>query len=124
MGSVPMSRLGLRTNVHLVGSAEHVLETCTNALGPHVAALPDGEVGYRIHWIVFQALHVFTPQIELVNRSAPIDGKEQWLPRGSKDRWRFNGYVSIETAERDYGVAINPDTLALDKERTAALRAR
>jgi N-methylhydantoinase B/oxoprolinase/acetone carboxylase alpha subunit len=36
----------------------------------------------------------------------------------------LNGYVSIETAERDYGVAVNPDTMALDKERTAALRAR
>src|SRR5512142_2341041 len=36
----------------------------------------------------------------------------------------LNGYVSIETAERDYGVAINPDTMALDKERTAALRER
>jgi N-methylhydantoinase B len=36
----------------------------------------------------------------------------------------LNGYVSIETAERDYGVAIYPDTMALDKERTAALRAR
>jgi N-methylhydantoinase B len=34
----------------------------------------------------------------------------------------LNGYVSIETAERDYGVAINPDTMALDKERTASLR--
>ena len=36
----------------------------------------------------------------------------------------LNGYVSIETAERDYGVAINPDTMALDKARTAALRGR
>jgi N-methylhydantoinase B len=36
----------------------------------------------------------------------------------------LNGYVSLETAERDYGVAIDPDTMALDRERTAALRGR
>lgn len=83
-------------NVHLVGSvpldsAGEVFETCARALGPHLGSLPDGEVGHRIHWIVCQAVFVFNnhPDIELVNRPAPRDGKEQWLPKDYKDQWRF-----------------------------------
>jgi len=89
-----MSRV--KGNVLLVGSvpldgAEAVFETCAAALGRQVSALPDGEVGHRIHWIVCQALFVFNghPQIELVRRPAPIDGKEQWLPKGRDDQWVF-----------------------------------
>jgi N-methylhydantoinase B len=36
----------------------------------------------------------------------------------------LNGYVSHEAAERDYGVAIDPKTMTIDKRRTAALRKR
>lgn len=82
--------------IHLVGSvpldsATEVFETCAKALGPYLGALPDGEVGTRSFWIVCQAVHVFNrhPQIELVNRPAPIDGKEQWMPKDYKDQWRF-----------------------------------
>lgn len=83
-------------DVHLVGSvpldsAGAVFETCARALGPHLAAMPDGEVGHRIHWIVCQAVFVFNghPQLELLHRPAPIDGKEQWLPKGYADQWKF-----------------------------------
>ncbi|HEX4192065.1 MAG TPA: hypothetical protein VHY80_03165 [Stellaceae bacterium] len=83
-------------NVHLVGSvpldsAGQVFETCARALGPHLGSLPDGEVGHRIHWIVCQAVFVFNnhPDIELVHRPAPRDGKEQWLPRDNQDQWKF-----------------------------------
>ena len=34
----------------------------------------------------------------------------------------LNGYVSIEAAESDYGVAIDPTTMKLDPIRTATLR--
>jgi N-methylhydantoinase B len=34
----------------------------------------------------------------------------------------IRGYVSIESAERDYGVALHPATLNIDAARTAALR--
>ncbi len=34
-----------------------------------------------------------------------------------------NGYVSIESAERDYGVAIDPDRLEILEEKTRARRA-
>ena len=35
-----------------------------------------------------------------------------------------NGYISIEAARRDYGVAIDPDTLELVEEETARLRGK
>jgi hypothetical protein len=86
----------VKGDVHLVGSvplesAQDVLETCSKALGSHVSALPDGEVGHRIHWIVCQAVAVFHghPQLELVHRPAPRDGKEQWLPKDYQDQWKF-----------------------------------
>jgi hypothetical protein len=36
-------------------------------------------------------VHVFNrhPQIELLNWPAPIEGKEQWLPKDYRDQWRF-----------------------------------
>lgn len=86
----------IKGTIHLVGSvpldsATQVLETCAKPLGPYLGALPDGEVGDRSFWIVCQAIHVFNghPQIELVNRPAPIDSKEQWMPKDYKDQWRF-----------------------------------
>ena len=33
-----------------------------------------------------------------------------------------NDYVSLESARRDYGVAIDADTLSIDEAATAALR--
>jgi len=35
----------------------------------------------------------------------------------------LNGYVSVESAERDYGVAIDPDDGAVLEEETSRLRA-
>ena len=34
------------------------------------------------------------------------------------------GYVSIESAERNYGVIVDPKTLALDAEATGTLRGK
>ena len=34
------------------------------------------------------------------------------------------GYVSIESAERNYGVIVDPETLALDAEATGTLRGK
>ena len=44
---------------HLVGSinlpnAETVMRAAAELLGPHLARIPDGEVGERFHWIAFQ----------------------------------------------------------------------
>jgi hypothetical protein len=86
----------VKGDVHLVGSvplasAQDVFETCAGKLGCHVGALPDGEIGHRIHWIVCQALYVFNghPQLDLIHRPASIDGKEQWLPKNYSDQWKF-----------------------------------
>lgn len=34
----------------------------------------------------------------------------------------LNGYVSIESAQHDYGIVLNPETLEVDDEKTKALR--
>lgn len=34
----------------------------------------------------------------------------------------LDGYVSLETAEKTYGVAINPETMTIDEKKTAELR--
>jgi len=34
----------------------------------------------------------------------------------------LNGYISLESAERDYGVAIDASNMTLDRDRTLALR--
>lgn len=33
-----------------------------------------------------------------------------------------NGYVSVEAAKKDYGVAVNPSNWTVDKKETEALR--
>ena len=47
VGSVPLE------------SAEAVFRTCSQELGEYVWCLPDGEVGDRTIWVVFQAYRVF-----------------------------------------------------------------
>lgn len=39
-----------------------------------------------------------------------------------EDVW--NGYVSLASARRDYGVAINAETMTVDREATEAMRAK
>lgn len=57
---------------HLVGSinfddAETTMRTAAAELGAHLKRIPDGEVGERFHWIVFQADRLGqTPGIERV----------------------------------------------------------
>jgi N-methylhydantoinase B/oxoprolinase/acetone carboxylase alpha subunit len=36
----------------------------------------------------------------------------------------LDGYVSVKSAEKDYGVAIDPQTMTLNPEKTARLRKR
>jgi hypothetical protein len=68
-------------NVLLVGSvplhsAREVFKTCAAALGRHLLALPDGEVGPRKSWIQCQAMFVFDrhPALETVQRPKSPDG--------------------------------------------------
>ena len=68
-------------DVLLVGSvpresAREVFATCAAALGQHLQALPDGEVGPRKSWIQCQAIFVFDghPALETVARPKSADG--------------------------------------------------
>src|SRR5271170_3688285 len=76
VGSVPLE------------SARDVFKTCAAALGHHLRALPDGEVGARKSWIQCQAILVFSqhPALETITRPRSPDGMagdyaDEWLFR-------------------------------------------
>jgi hypothetical protein len=80
----------------LVGSAaldtaKEVLETFGATLGPHLSAVPDGEVGSRRHWISRVHYQVFAghAELEIVRRPRPDNGVERLGPRDSSDSWQF-----------------------------------
>jgi hypothetical protein len=96
-----MSRI--QAPVMLVGSiplasAEEVLATSTDEVGGLVAALPDGETGYRTNWINYQAyfVHHAHPDIETMQRPAAVAGVEQWSPHGFEDLWSFRLKPGVE----------------------------
>ena len=80
----------------LVGSipydtAEEVFETFGAGLGRHLAAMPDGEIGPRRHWISkvhFQVMAAH-PQFEVLRHPEPEDGVERLNPRSPADSWLF-----------------------------------
>lgn len=84
------------TGSYLVGSVplrtvKEVFCACSEHLGGRLAAFPDGELDDRTLWVVFVAyrkLHGH-PQIETLQRPAPIDGVEQWKTDSFDNFWRF-----------------------------------
>jgi hypothetical protein len=89
-----MSRM--TKDVLLLGSipletVEEVFRTCAGAIGEFVPCLPDGEVGDRLWWVNYQCYRVFHghPDFETVNHPAPVNGVENWKPRGYDDQWIF-----------------------------------
>jgi hypothetical protein len=81
----------------LVGSVpldtvEQVFRTIGGPLGPHLAYMPDGEVGDRRYWIDGIAYRVLNghPEIETLRRPAPDEnGVERWRPQGIHDQFQF-----------------------------------
>jgi hypothetical protein len=80
----------------LVGSvpcvtAEEVFTTFGSGLGAHLAAMPDGEVGPRQHWIskVHYQVMAGHPEFEILRRPAYENGAERLNPRGPGDSWLF-----------------------------------
>ena len=74
------------------GTTEETFRFFGSALGPHLAALPDGEVFDRRYWVVRLAYQVFNghPEIETIRRPKPdADGVERTLPAGLDDYWQF-----------------------------------
>jgi hypothetical protein len=91
-------------DVLLVGSvpresAEEVFKTCSAALGTHLQAIPDGEVGARRSWIQCQALLVFNghPALEIVRRPHTEDG----IPLEYSDNWVFRVRTGNSAVEFD-----------------------
>ena len=79
-------------------SAESVLHLASDMLGPHLDAIPDGEVLDRRYWILRMTFQVFNghPAFETLHRpDAPI-GQERLIPSGLDDVWRFKLRAGIE----------------------------
>jgi hypothetical protein len=84
------------SEVLLVGSipldtVDEVFRTFGTTLGPSLAAMPDGEVGPRKHWISrihFQVLAGHY-QLEAVRHPEPENGIERLFPRNARDSWLF-----------------------------------
>ena len=90
--------------VLLVGSipldtADEVFRTFGATLGPSLAAMPDGEVGPRKHWISrihFQVLAGHY-QLEAVRHPQPENGVERLFPRNARDSWLFKVKDGVES---------------------------
>ena len=83
-------------NLLMVGSLplstpEAVMRLCATTLGEWLPCVPDGEVGDRTIWIVGLGYRVYHghPEIETLNRPAPVDGRENWKPKDLADIWQF-----------------------------------
>jgi hypothetical protein len=88
----------------LVGSVplktvEDVMRTFGGALGPHLPAIPDGEVGERRSWVLRLSYQVFNGHIDLetIRRPQRAGGVEQLMPRGRDDVWQFRVKDGVET---------------------------
>ena len=53
--------------------------------------IPDGEVGERLGWIVMLSYRLYHghPDIETLQRPAPVNGVASWFPRTAQDNWSF-----------------------------------
>jgi len=105
----------------LVGSlpletAHEVMTSCAHQLGPWLPCIPDGEVGDRAVWINSLGYRVYHghPDIETVNRPAPIDGVENWKPKDLFDIWQFKvkpGIESIRFGDRGWRLGYARDAI-------------
>src|SRR5262249_16094916 len=75
-GSVPLS------------SAEEVMNYCGGGLGDIAVGIPDGEVGDRSMWIIYQAYRVLDGHRQLITTQQPQPGYN-WRPSGFDDFWQF-----------------------------------
>ena len=87
----------------LVGSipldtVQDVFETFGAPLGRAMAAIPDGEVGPRRHWIsrVHYQVLAAHPELDIVRRPKPDNGVERLAPRDASDSWLFRVRDGVE----------------------------
>lgn len=96
----------------LVGSIpletpQSVFEQFGGSLGRYLGALPDGEVGLRLHWISRIHFQVFAlhPDLEIMQRPPLENGVERLHPRNTGESWRFklrDGVDRIRFGERGW----------------------
>jgi hypothetical protein len=86
----------MSNDVMLVGSIPHnsipeAMKMFGGPLARHLAALPDGEVGWRRFWITRVHFQVFAihPDLEVVQRPRRDDGIERIYPHDASDNWNF-----------------------------------
>ncbi len=88
----------------LVGSIpfdtpQEVFEAFGAPLGPHLFAMPDGEVGPRRHWIsrVHYQVLAAHPELDIVQRPPPDEnGVERQYPRNASEAWWFKVKDGVE----------------------------
>ena len=105
----------------LVGSvpydtAEEVFETFGAGLGAHLAAVPDGEIGPRKHWISkvhFQVMAAH-PEFEVLRHPAHENGVERQNPRNASDSWLFrvrDGVDQVQFGDRGWRLGYARDAV-------------
>ncbi len=79
-------------------SVEEVMTRFGGALGPHLPALPDGEVGERRSWVLRLSYQVFNGHIDLdtIKRPRRENGVERLMPRDRDDVWLFQVREGVE----------------------------
>jgi hypothetical protein len=87
----------------LVGSipldtVEEVMRTFGAPLGPHLPAMPDGEVGERRSWVNRFSYQLFAGHcdLETLQRPPKVDGVEQLLPARRSESWQFRVRPGLE----------------------------
>ena len=90
-------------NILLIGSipyetVEEVFGVFGGALDRHLAAIPDGEVGPRKHWIskVHYQVIAAHPDFDVIRHPAHEKGVERVNPRGVSDSWVFRVKTGID----------------------------
>ena len=90
-------------NLLLIGSipyetVEEVYRVFGAALDRHLAAIPDGEVGPRKHWIskVHYQVIAAHPDFDVIRHPAHEKGVERVNPRGVSDSWVFRVKTGID----------------------------
>jgi hypothetical protein len=86
IGSVPLK------------TVEDVMRTFGGTLGPHLPAIPDGEVGERRSWVLRLSYQVFNGHIDLetIKRPERVNGVEQLMPRSRDEVWQFRVKDGVE----------------------------
>ena len=105
----------------LVGSipfdtAEEVFKAFGGGLGKHLAAVPDGEIGPRRHWISkvhFQVMAAH-PEFEVLRHPEHENGIERQNPRNAEDSWLFRvreGVDQVRFGDRGWRLGYARDAI-------------